>query len=84
MLYEVITLMALGTGAYLNTLQERKTLEQQSLAAVTAIQQHARCVANTSLNQYLRTSAENSRLIIESLSNKSKAGSLPLDRNNFV
>ena len=77
-------LMAIGTGEFLNARQERKALEQQSRAAVAAVQQLARSAANASLHQYLRTSAENSRRIIESLSNKTKAGSLSLDEAQWL
>jgi len=76
--------VAMGVGAYLNARQGQEDLEHQSRASVTDIQQFTRTTANAALNQGLRTSAENSRLIIASLYNKSKAGSLSMNEAQWL
>ncbi len=77
-------LTVLGAEAYLHARQGQQALEQQSIAAVAFIQKYAWSVTYASLNQTLRTSAEHSRLIMESLANKSKAGALSLNEAQWL
>nr|WP_321466470.1 EAL domain-containing protein [uncultured Desulfobulbus sp.] len=77
-------LAALGGGAYVAARQERQYLDQQVLATVASIQKDTRSAANASLVQSLRTTAEDSRLIVESLYQKSQTGALSLDEAQWL
>ncbi|MGD9947397.1 MAG: diguanylate cyclase, partial [Desulfobulbus sp.] len=77
-------LVALGGSAYLVARREVQSLQQQSIASVAALQQSTRSAANASLVQALRTTAENSLLIIQSLHQKSSSGSLSSDEAQWL
>ncbi|MDD2462703.1 MAG: EAL domain-containing protein [Desulfobulbus sp.] len=77
-------LAALGVGGYVGACKERQALEQQAIASVAALQQNTRTAADAAMTQALRTSAENSRLILQSLYQKSRSGSLSPDKAQWL
>ena len=69
-------LAALGVGSYIGAREQQQMLEQQVRASVAALQQSTESAVHVAQTQSLRTAANNSLLIIESLYQKSLSSSL--------
>jgi diguanylate cyclase (GGDEF)-like protein/PAS domain S-box-containing protein len=77
-------LAALGLTGFLTAQEQSKALQQQAIAAAATVRQSIRTAADAAWNGTLRSMVRNNLVIIQSLYQKSRAGSLSLDEARWL